>query len=145
MDGSVKMVFHFGVKRLIDLYLDDCDLALFKHSERHCIYEEAAICMQRRLDDPEIIKKQIEKYTKEGYPANIGLCECPILLRRHSNKIIDFNEAWWEEIKNGSKRDQISFNYIARKVNLKYKFFPGHLRMRNYLFSRDNHKKHKRN
>lgn len=145
IDGSVRIVFQYGIKRLIDVFLDDCDIALFKHSERNCLYEEANVCMLRRLDDPEIIKKQIEKYTKEGYPHNIGLCECPILLRRHSNKIIDFNEAWWEEIKNGSKRDQISFNYVAKKVNLKYKIFPGHLRMKNNLFGRDGHKKLKRN
>lgn len=144
IDGSVTIEFDIGMERLIELYLSDTDIALFKHSNRNCIYQEASVCIQQRLDDINVIKRQIEKYTQEGFPANLGLCECPILLRRHTPKIIEFNEAWWDEIQRGSKRDQLSFNYVANKLNLKYKLFPGNLRKRNYLFHRGPHKSKKR-
>lgn len=144
IDGSVSIEFPFSVERLIEIYLADSDLALFKHTERHCIYQEANICIQRRLDDPLVIRKQIEKYTKDGHPSNAGLGECTILLRRHTDQIKAFNEAWWDEIQNGSKRDQISFAYLIRKMGIKVRYFPGHLRSPNYLFHRDVHKRQSR-
>lgn len=141
IDGSVSIKFPFSIEKLIEIYLSDADLALFKHSDRHCLYQEANICMQRGLDNPEIIKEQIQRYTQEGHPSNFGLGECTILLRRHTDQIKKFNEAWWEEIQKGSKRDQISFPYLINKMNIKYKYFPGHLRAENYLFQRNLHKK----
>lgn len=143
VDGSVKMVFPFSVKRLVDIYLQDCDMAVFKHSERSCIYEEANVCIQRKLDDENTIRKQIRRYASEGYPSNIGLAECTVILRRHSPKVVEFNEAWWDEIKNGSKRDQLSFNYVARKTMMEIRFFPGNIRQNNYLFQRLSHNKKK--
>jgi GT2 family glycosyltransferase len=141
MDGSVHIIFPFGVNRLAEIYLSENDLAIFRHPERHCLYQEANICINRRLDDSDIIHNQVQRYTKEGYPSNAGLVEATIILRRHSPEVIKFNEAWWEEIQNGSKRDQISFNYVARKLGLKWKFFPGDLRNPNTLFRVDNHKR----
>jgi len=144
IDGSVTIDFPFSVERLIEMYLSDCDLALFKHSERNCIYQEANICIQRKLDDTQTIRDQIQRYTKNGYPTNNGLGECTVLLRRHTDQIKAFNEAWWSEIQNGSKRDQISFSYLTHKMGVKFKYFPGHLRAENYLFRRDFHKKQSR-
>jgi hypothetical protein len=136
---SVNQGFKFSIEKLVQLYLSDCDLALFEHSERHCIFEEANVCINRRLDNPEIIRKQINRYHQEGYPANAGLGECTILLRRHTPEIIEFNECWWQEILNGSKRDQISFQYVINKLQLKHRYFPGHLRCTNKLFKRHFH------
>ena len=144
IDGSVKIKFPFSLKRLVEIYLCDCDMAVFKHSERTCIYQEANVCIKRRLDDAEVIRKQISKYTKDGYASNLGLAECTIILRRHSSEIKTFNEAWWKEICEGSKRDQISFNYVAKKLGIRFKYFSGNLRQENYLFTRDNHKTHKK-
>lgn len=141
VDGSVTIEFNFPAERLAEIFLNDADIALFRHSERNCLYQEANVCIQRRLDDPEIIRNQVKRYTQEGYPSNVGLGECTILLRRHNQKVREFNEAWWEEIKRGSKRDQISFNYVARKLGVKIRYFPGNLRKKNYLFSRDEHKR----
>lgn len=141
IDGSVNIEFNFSIEKLIEIYLSDCDMALFKHPDRNCIYQEANACIQRKLDNPEVIRRQIEKYTREGYPSNAGLSECTILLRRHTPQIIKLNEMWWNEIKNGSKRDQISFNYVARKLGIELKYFPGHLRKKNYFFAREGHNK----
>lgn len=144
LDGSVTIEFPFSIEKLIEIYLSDCDLAVFNHPDRNCIYQEANACIARKLDDPEVIRRQIQRYTQEGYPANHGLCECSVLLRRHTPKIQQFNEMWWEEIKNGSKRDQISFNYIVEKSGIKIRHFPGDLRKTNYLFKREGHKKARR-
>ena len=139
IDGSVTIRFPFSVSRLAEIYLADADIALFQHHERDCIYDEADVCIQRKLDNQAVILKQIKKYRSENYPAHNGLGECTVLLRRHTDKIKQFNEMWWYEICNGSRRDQISFNYVVRKLGLKVNYFPGDIKKENYLFSRHMH------
>ena len=141
IDGSVHVKFPYGMKRLIEIYLNGFDIALFKHSERRCLYQELKVCCDRKLDNIETMKKQVEKYRNDGYPVDAGLSECTILLRKHSEKMDAFNEAWWNEINSGSRRDQLSFDYVAKKFDLKINYFAGHLRAENYLFKRDFHNK----
>jgi hypothetical protein len=54
-----------------------------------------------------------------------------------------FNELWWDEIQRGSKRDQLSSAYVARRVGLKVGIFPGSLRNDradyNWLFEISDH------
>ena len=45
-------------------------------------------------------------------------------------------EDWWTEIKYGSKRDQLSFNYVAWKNDLKFNYIDGDSRKNEY-FERD--------
>ena len=127
IDGSVDLIMPFSVTNLLD-YLRDADLATFEHSSRYCIYQEAVECIRRRHDDPRRIYQQVRRYTQLGYPANMGLVEGGILLRRHSRQIEEFNEAWWEEFQSGSNRDQLSFNYVAHKLGLKFNVFPNSIR-----------------
>lgn len=125
IDGAITMRFTHSIAELIRLYLADCDLAVFQHKGRTCIYQEASVCLQRQLDDTAVIWRQISRYTREGYPPGAGLAECPVVLRRHTPAVAAFNEAWWAEITRGSKRDQLSFPYAARSVGLRYGTFPG--------------------
>jgi|SRR5271168_345512 len=144
IDGSVTINFSFPIEQLISDYLADCDLALFKHYRRTCIYQEAGVALYRRLDDPATIRRQIESYTRNGYPANAGLSECCVLLRRHTDAIKEFNEAWWEEIRRGSVRDQISFDYVTRRRGLKYRYFPSSVEQPDSLFRRKYHQNQSR-
>ena len=99
----------------------------FPHALRAVSYThlEAIHCIHQKNDTPAVIRAQIYRYTQEGYPANNGLMECSILLRRNTKKIRQFNELWWSEIQTGSIRDQISFPYVARKIGIKINYFPG--------------------
>ena len=138
LDGSVAIRSADSIRRLVEVHLADCDLVVFRHSKRDCVYQEASICLQRRLDDPAVIWDQIRRYTKEGHPPHGGLAECTVVLRRHTAAVKAFNEAWWEEITNGSTRDQLSFPYVARKMGLRYGTFPGTI-FSNPLFRREPH------
>ncbi|MEO8602136.1 MAG: hypothetical protein ABI629_06140 [bacterium] len=60
------------------------------------------------------------------------------MLRRHSDTVAAFNEAWWDEICRGSRRDQLSFDYTARKLGLRYGHLPGTI-ADNPLFQRRPH------
>ena len=97
----------------------DFDIAMYQHPNRDCLYEEAKTCMKMGLDDPETIIEQAKMYEDKGYAKHKGLCECGIIIRRHTPKVERFNEAWWAEYTRHSRRDQISCMYAADKVGMR--------------------------
>jgi hypothetical protein len=95
------------------------DLAMRRHSQRNCIYIEAAHCKQFRKGDPSRIDNAIARYQAEGHPAESGLWMAGIILRRHTPAIKAFNLEWWNEITSGTVRDQISLPVVLRRLGLK--------------------------
>ena len=74
-------------------------------------------------DNMNIIHSQVDRYRKEGYPENNGLARTTVVFRRHNeDDVIVNSEGWWTEMKYGSRRDQISFNYVAWKHDLKFNY-----------------------
>ncbi len=134
IDASIGIVCPFPLPRLAGLFLRDTDLCVFRHHVRHSIYEEATACLAAALDDPATIDAQISRYRKEGLPEDSGLIEAPILLRRHTPQMRNLNEAWWAEVARGSRRDQLSLNYVAWKLRVPYAHFPLTLAAANGLF-----------
>lgn len=97
---------------------DIIDVSMATHPARNCIYKEAEIVTNRRMDDLKIIKDQMERYRKEGFPKNNGLLACGVIIRKHRPNVAKHSELVWEEICKGSLRDQLSFNYVLWKHNL---------------------------
>ena len=135
VDGDAKIIG--DVNFLVDTYLQDKDYAVFNHeycggiNSRICIYEEAKFIkwlgdihpQKHYKDNLDIINNQVDGYRKEGYPENNGQARNTVILRRHNNKeIIKTMEDWWVEVMYGSKRDQLSFPYVAWKNNLDFNF-----------------------
>lgn len=95
--------------------LGDYDIAVLEHPLHGypgCIYKEAKLCQTIGKGDADKIQEQIEKYQAEGYPANNGMGQCCMIIRRHTPELCELNEAWWAEITRYSTRDQLSFPYI---------------------------------
>ncbi len=86
--------------------------------------EEAEICRSRGLDAARVIDRQTTHYRREGFPAGYGLNEAPVILRRHADAVKDFDRQWWQEICQGSRRDQLSRNYVLWKTGLPIAEFP---------------------
>ena len=107
-----------------------CDLKTyslvgFAHRERDSIYQEALECIKVGKDNKEVITAQVEGYKADGYPDHDGLIESTVMVRRgHDATLQKTMEAWFEEIKNKSRRDQLSFNYVARKTGLSFNLLP---------------------
>lgn len=99
--------------------LGDNDIALFRHPDRDCIYDEANYCqfMQKYQGVP--VVEQVQEYQKQGYPAHNGLWACGLLIRRHNDKIKKFNRMWWRHNKKYTYQDQLSFPVCARECGLK--------------------------
>jgi hypothetical protein len=116
---------------------------------RNCIYEEAQailnfgeINLQRTpergiknwKDNPNVIIDQVNRYIREGYPKQNGLTTNGIIVRKHIQPdVIKNMEDWWTEIKYNSKRDQLSFNYIAWKNDFNFIYLNGDIRNNQYF------------
>jgi len=153
IDGN--MTIRGNIDNLIEKYLSDANIAFFSHNRnsldsRNCVYDEVNMIFQlgeknmkltpdrgvlNYKDNPDIIKKQIKKYELLGYPKNNGLITGMVILRRHNEEdCIRTMEDWWTEIKYNSKRDQLSFNYVAWKNNLKFNYMDGDSRNNKYFY-----------
>ena len=150
IDGNMYVCGN--VNELIEKYLSDSNIAFFDHNQnrmdpRDCIYDEFNAIMQlgkndpnqNFKDNPELMYNQVKGYQDEGYPSHNGLITGMVILRRHNEKdCIQVMEDWWTEIKYGSKRDQLSFNYVAWKQNLKFNYIEGDIR-NNEFFTNSTH------
>lgn len=115
VDGNVEI--KGDLNKFIDSTLvDDYSVYVPKHPSRNCIYSEASVVIKMRKDTTDVVSKQIDEYKKEGFPKDYGLLQSNILLRKHNNEdCIKLMEAWFDTLKDGSHRDQLSFNYVCWK------------------------------
>jgi hypothetical protein len=105
---------------LLGFLVPGSDFATRLHRrKRDCVYEEGKICIERGMDNEEIISKQLEFYRDEGYPVHNGLYWTTILIRRHTERLKMFSMFWWMQLEKYSFRDQISLPYVAWKHNMK--------------------------
>jgi len=139
VDGNAVCVG--DVNELVNRYLTNCNMAVYDKmccvlDPWDCIYEEAnrifnfgrinlekdpSKGIKAYKDDPELIKKQCEKYQKEGFPPRLGLLSAMVLVRRHNKvDVSQVGEKWWEEMKYHSHLDQMSFNYVAWKQDFQF-------------------------
>lgn len=128
---------------MVKSYLIGLPMACFDHNQtvrdaRNCIYKEydAIVDLSKKTgqlkDDLKVMKRQIESFRTEGFPEDYGLISGGVLLRaHHDKKLISVMEDWWKIVKEQSKRDQLSFNYLAWKHHFKYQIIPGDIRRKN--------------
>lgn len=115
--------------RRLAAFVDQEDMATFAYPDtfgpRDCAYQEAAACIMRHKDDPARITAQMTRYRKGGFPEHAGLAETSIVVRRDTPGSRAFSEVWWEELKKGSRRDQLSFNFACWQSGSRYAILPG--------------------
>lgn len=144
VDGSVTI--NGDLNGFVSKFLNsDCSIYVPTHPIRDCIYTEANTVVAMKKDTSSNVSPQIERYKKEGFPKNYGLLQSNIMLRKHNNEdCIRFMEQWFEEVKNGSHRDQLSFNYVAWKNEDIKIFYLDKMIYKSQWFNWGRHKKSKR-
>ena len=130
------------INDLVEEYLSKNNLAILNHelcgrtvtgnlNVRKCVYEEAKFIKwlgdnhpkKQYKDNIDIINSQVDRYKSDGYPENNGLARTTVIFRRHNeDDAIKHSELWWEEMKYGSRRDQIGFNYSAWKQDFNFDY-----------------------
>jgi len=130
------------IDSLVTDMLSENNLAILNHelcgrtvsgdlNVRKCVYEEAKFIQwlgdnnpkKKYKDNMDIIHAQVDRYRKEGYPENNGLARTTVMIMKHNEDDVKQQmDTWWEEMKYGSRRDQISFNYSAWKNDFKFTY-----------------------
>ena len=89
--------------------LERFPVAMFRHKTRNCVYEEVRACILQRKDKKSSLLAHQERLRKEGIPEHWGLLEAPVIARKHHDpRCLSIMNAWWENFRTGSRRDQIS-------------------------------------
>ena len=145
------------INMLWDEHIKNQNMAVYNHmhcwDKRNCIYEEANMIEhlfninqspgKQPKDNLDLIKQQMIRYEEQNYPRNNGLIISGILLRKHNKlDVIETMEAWWGELKYGSKRDQLSFDYVSWKNDFTFQSIHEDIRQ-NHFFELLKHNKHK--
>lgn len=142
MDGSYDLI---GDITELFSYVDNKSMALFSHVlGDNCITEEAVRIKEIIKNvDHELINLQTNVYINSGLPANFGLFETGILVRKTFDPLlIETMERWWAELQKYSHRDQISLPYVLWKTGLDINIIKGNL-WKSELFIRRTHLKEK--
>lgn len=116
-DGNIELLMHPSEIAL------DYNYCVMQHPERNNLMDELRKCVNLKKDDAQIMTSQVEKYFAEGYHGQ-GLTANGVLVRKNTAENAKFNDAWWNEVKQWSKRDQLSFGYVAWKMGFIYEKMP---------------------
>ena len=155
VDGNIKVISDIRSLCNGDAYKLYDHMLVGEYDRRNCIYDEAQTILnfgkinserypekgiKNWKDNPKLIVDQMNRYLSEGYPKQNGLSTTPIMVRNHmDDNVINHNEDWWSEIKHNSKRDQLSFNYIAWKNQFNFVYLEGDSRNNEYFVSMGKH------
>ena len=107
LDGNIEL--KYPPEKIIKEFLGEKDIAVFRHIGKDCIYEEAVAIAGFKKETVPALTEQLKAYSKRGVKEHAGLCECGVIIRRHSDRINELNEHWWAEYCRYSRRDQMSF------------------------------------
>ena len=143
VDGNVTIKSDLN-KFVSENVVDNCSVYVPKHPQRNCIYAEEKAVLKMGKDKIDRTRPQIDRYRKEGFPENYGLLQSNILLRKHNEQdCIKLMEEWFNELKNGSHRDQLSFNYAAWKhQDVKIVYLDKNIYKSNYFYWNSGHRRY---
>lgn len=129
---AIKILFHNYIKDKYSMWVDasfqiNCDLnewwetrfqapfTCIQHPIRTCVYEEAKSCLANGRGNYREVDEQVKKYKRLKVPSRSFLIQSGILMRQRTWPVIDFCEAWYNELMQTSTRDQLSFVYAAHQ------------------------------
>lgn len=122
------------ISRMIRIMLGKKEWGALRHKRRHCAYKEIDACIRHHKDRRDFLEAQRRAYLRAKLPRGAGLAENPVIARVSSPRVTKICHLWWNETQRFSKRDQISFAFVAWKQ--KY-WRHLHLAPRSYLGGRE--------
>lgn len=141
IDGNVLLKNNGFFAYVNELINSDYEICFRKHPDRNCVYEEILKCQELNKDDFGIMQYQTNRYLNFGFAKDLGLYETNVIFRKHTDKIKEFNSTWWNELANGSRRDQLSVSYALNLSKPKFTLFDQDISIRDplnpwfYIFS----------
>jgi len=149
VDGNITV--RGDINEAFDTYLSDTNMAVYDHAytndSRSSVKEEFQSLLsmaekEKKFVNTTTMKAQMQHYNDRGFPDEEGLISSMIMFRRHNKDDVTMvMEEWWEQIKQFSERDQLSFNYAAWKHSLDFSYIREDSRSNKYF----KHNPHLRN
>ena len=125
MDSNIQICSEYLYRRVIELEREGVVISSMWHPTG-CAYQEAFDVMALKLEHEKVVTHWCHKLRQEGYPRENGLCETNVLYRKNCNdRVIDFDNLWWNCVENNSRRDQLSYNYALWKLGISCHYFMG--------------------
>lgn len=119
IDG--KVLICGNMKDYIAQYSLGRAMLCFPHFSRENVLEECKELTALQKDDPSLMLSQVSRYLEEGFPTDYPLVDTCILVRDHKDPALkNAMNTWWQEVKNNSYRDQLSFGYSCWKNSLSF-------------------------
>lgn len=120
------------------IWLGDADIAVTKHPQRNCIYDEAEFVLHGIISGNKYLASRYGKskiefernyYQSLLYPKDNGLYACGLFIVRNDKKMNSFMDAWWQKCLEWSCFDQLSFPFLAKQhdVNIMPLVFDNYL------------------
>ena len=119
IDGNMSIIG--DINELLKTH-DESFMTTLQHPYTNCIYVEAKKCSNTKDSAFKIFKQVFMRYFLEKYPKDNGLIESRIIIRNHNDENCKkLMSDWWNEVRDYSHRDQLSFNYVLWKNKLNIK------------------------
>lgn len=100
-------------------------LALFRHPQRRCIYDEAEACEPMPKYRGQPVAEQVAHYRAEGHPARAGLYAGGTIAWDWAEPgAVAVGRAWLAEIERWSYQDQLSLPVVLRRLGVRPGVFP---------------------
>ena len=114
IDGNIKVIT--DLTEFVNVSMEN-GIQFHKHKARDCVYQELVACKVLKKAKKEELKRFEVWLNKEEFPRNYGMAECNVIVRDHSNKVMQkIMTEWWCLFKNGNvKRDQLVLPYVLWK------------------------------
>ena len=117
IDANVDILSH---TLLSDAKALHSRIAIPSHPLRDCIYDEYLNAFAEFIDDPKIMRAELDLIKESGMPRHYGLTENNVIYRQHNDsRIIEIMNEWWHMTTTYSRRDQLSFAWLLWKHNIK--------------------------
>lgn len=109
----------------------------FVHPDRTRITDEAEAIIRLGKAKEDATRRQLAAYHAEGFdtdanPMTVLSCD-GVILRRHTDAVKAVNEAWAQELRTHTLRDQMSLDYVCWKQGFSLSRWPGSHRSNPYF------------
>lgn len=94
------------------------EIAVCRHPQRQCVYEEAVTIKQEKKDNDVIVDDQMDYYHKLNYPCLHGLYSLRVIVRLNTDRMRVAGFRWWEQICKFASRDQLSFPVVMWSLGI---------------------------
>lgn len=120
IDGKIQIESPDFIEQCLD-QLGSANIAILKHHERKCIYQEVdhiEHCIRKGNEylkpryEHRPLRIQVEAYRTMGYPVNAGLNDCCIFIVRGQTMARVFDK-WWYECSEKDWFDQTSIRFLC--------------------------------